>query len=297
MKRISWIIVILLVQFAVAVGRDTTIVINGAYDKGSFYKMFYYNRYPLNDTVTFSNGVRLSVLYFQSGILEDFNQWNAISFDTSTFNKIGFKYSESGKWDALFYFLVVNHYISSDTIWDMATKFPDTLAPLDSLIDRHLDTNTGIWCFLDDVPYGFCRGYTIHALTIKNYNKIIYIKAKDNSKMKIQIFDIPIISTPCYECYPGCTCCDTKVDSIGLRWMVDSLGNGKFDIPVNTKSGEYKRFYTMSPSARDLMPLRARQCYNLKGQLLHNGITGSQGVIIVKNKQRLQPAVFIKGYR
>jgi hypothetical protein len=63
---------------------------------------------------------------------------------------------------------------------------------------------------------------------LPNYNSIVYVTSHDGQNMKLQVYGNE------YENHtlPGTGYSFPSLISYKLRWAVDSLGNGKFDIPT-----------------------------------------------------------------
>jgi hypothetical protein len=206
---------------------NTLITITKPYDNGSVDVNI--NNF---DTISFSNGTRIWIGFPFDMIPESHLTMGGIVFLDSTHTKIGYKYADSIHRDSMtgmnlmfnntVYFLDAN----PDTVWNDAVRFPAKLHELDSVRGSGSQQN-----------YLGCKYIYVNTVMavpvwvsepLPNYNSIVYVTSHDGQNMKLQVYGIG------YENHtlPGTGYSFPSVISYKLRWAVDSLGNGKFDIPT-----------------------------------------------------------------
>ncbi|NLP03492.1 MAG: hypothetical protein GX089_13430 [Fibrobacter sp.] len=188
-------------------------------------------RYQFN-TKNFSNGLRVDFPYKMTGTAESKERMIGIAFDG--FENAGYKYVQSADYGSVFSMNPNDYqdsmYISTDTSWINATIFPDSLVPLDNIIDTDESTGEGT---VRKGRYFLVTHSTINfpahteETPIDNHNIIIYVSTVKN-KMKLRI------SRMFMNSYPQPPTYDDILDSMEISWSVDSLGNGRFMTPVST---------------------------------------------------------------
>lgn len=182
------------------------------------------------DTISFSNGTRIWIGFPPDMIPESHLTMGGIVFLDSTHTKIGYKYADSIHRDSITGMnLMYNNTVffldgNPDTVWNDAVRFPTVLHVLDSV--------------RDDGPqqkYLGCKYIFVNTVMavpvwvsepLPNYSAIVYVTSHDGQNMKLQIYGIG------YENHtlPGTGYSFPSLISYKIRWAVDSLGNGKFDI-------------------------------------------------------------------
>jgi hypothetical protein len=181
-----------------------------------------------NDTITFSNGVKLLNYYPINGIPETHLSTGAIVILDTIHTKAGYKYSSSIKTDSVsngfaqfhktVYFLGGN----PDTVWNNAVRFPDSFHVLDSTIVQGNSQR-------NSCKYIFVNGPTDKPVSVNsplpNYGAIIYLTSHNGQNMKLQVYDLAYDTVKL-----SAAVWYLSLSSYKLRWAVDSLGNGKFEI-------------------------------------------------------------------
>ena len=179
------------------------------------------------DTIAFSNGISFSFFNQTSLIPEGAFLFHGIKIDTAVYlAKAGFKYLQTAHWESD---STVKAYINNDTDWSSAKKYPDSLVKLDSLNDLSNISNKigfGKWLYFNNA--GTTPTPFSNAGSSINFKTIIYLST-NNIKMKLQCTNV--IINPIYPNNFNFL----KVDSLKIRWMIDSLGNGNFDVPSKTQ--------------------------------------------------------------
>ncbi len=180
--------------------------------------------YRFEDTISFTNGLRLAFLEFNHFYTSSYGADGAfISLDTHSL--LLYKFSETIYKDET---LSENPVTlgNNDTIWNNAMSFPDSCFPIDTFFyDIHDPAPTpfqakAIYYIREEYMFEWGPFTDI----TENMNVIVYIQASNNTYMKIQIYDMIIREEqqgPQQKTY-------TYPDTITLLWAADSCGNGIF---------------------------------------------------------------------
>jgi hypothetical protein len=199
------------------------------------------------DTISFSSGTRIWIGFPPDMIPESHLTMGGIVFLDSTHTKIGYKYADSIHRDSMMGMnLMYNNTVffldgNPDTVWNDAVRFPAVLHELDSV--------RGSGPQQKNLGCKYIYVNTVMAVPVwvseplPNYNAIIYVTSHDGRNMKLQVYGIG------YENHTlsGTGYSFPSLISYKIRWAVDSLGNGKFDIPTRTtcsrmsKTRQYKK--------------------------------------------------------
>jgi hypothetical protein len=225
------------------------------------------------DTLLFSNGVNVSPCYYRTGTAEEIFDYHSIVLEH--YLLAGFKHVQTANYqyesmDS------ISYYSNNDTNWVESIALPDSLIPLDQIIDGWQDytiiLRNGKWIIRSYASVSEPR----KEFTLKGFNIIIYVKTKINN-MKIQICNAHfIVKENSYN--PKI---EISLDSLQIRWAVDSLGNGIFNFTTDVNSDRF------NPASKNLTKTQTRECssaFNLLGMKLvktkYNSTHSPSGIYI-----------------
>jgi hypothetical protein len=232
-----FLFVALFISSSAFAASNTLVIITKPYDNGSVDL----KADASNDTVTFSNGVKLLNYYPINGIPETHLSTGAIVLFDTLHTKAGYKYSSLIEPDSftngLVQFGKVVYFLGGnpDTFWNSAIKFPDSLHRMDSMMfySQAFPAGKYLYCkriYVTDLqimPYGG------RLIELANYNALFYVTCQNGQNMKIQVYGTEY-DTTIHTLGGGFTYSNISLKGYKLRWAVDSLGNGKFDISTRT---------------------------------------------------------------
>jgi len=227
----------------------------------------YYAAHIWNDTVVLSVGYSFEAAIYPVLIPENGGFWEAVMATDTLHVRGGFRanpnlYYTGGPSCCYGHSTLGN----PDTVWDEATAFPDSLAPLDS-IDQ-----TGYWRPTSGKWYSVCFspicGY------VSDWNAIFYIECPGPRHLKLQV-------------------AGRSSDTVFVRWAVDSAGNGLFrTAPVAVKQPSVRTVQAAGSPAN-------QQVFDLRGGLLtsrhrsgvavrRNGSSGRAAVEVLAGEDRVR---------
>ena len=234
-KTKCFLYVLLLISSSAFASNNTLVTIAKSYDNGAVDL----KADASNDTITFSNGIKLLNYYPTIGIPETHLSTGAIVILDTTHSKAGYKYSSLIKTDSITngfaqfgktaYFLGGN----PDTVWNEAVRFPDSFHIMDSIITQFNSQK-------ESCKYIWGNGPTDKPVSISgplpNYNALIYLTSQNGQDMKLQVYDLAYDTVKL-----SAAVWYLSLSSYKLRWAVDSLGNGKFDISTRTNDSRLNK--------------------------------------------------------
>lgn len=215
-------------------------------------------------SLIFSNGIVFRFIRFSGGTLED--SYELISAVIENHQRAGFKYSPNANYvnvkpkPSSFALNISNDsmkfYSNMDTNWEKSDFFPDSLIPLDLVFNGYdygdsLSHFSGKWVM--QRQYSMSTAYPLFESPLEGFNNIIYIQTNYN-KIKLQICNMNFIDK---VVTPGA---ERTLVSMTIKWASDSLGNGRFVIPI------YIRPVVLPNLSRFNDKINYPQLFNLIGQ-------------------------------
>jgi hypothetical protein len=206
-----------------------------------------YAAHTCNDTVEVSVGYSFEAATYPVMIPENGGFWDAIMATDTVHARAGLRWSPylrdyGGP-------CCYGHGTMGcpDTVWEQATAFPDTLAPLDSIDETgYWRPTSGKWFWVSvsqPWPLPSSSGYT------SNWNSVLYIECPGPWYLKLQV-------------------AGRSSDTVFVRWAVDSAGNGLFRVsPTPVRETRLPAREALGTS----LPLRQ---YDIRGRVLSSTGTG-----------------------
>jgi hypothetical protein len=274
---LAWVVMF---QFTLSFAHDTLISTAIPYATG----MVHLN--VDNDTVTFSNGLKIFSLVFEypKQIPEEKTWCGGIAFGCTS-GGVAYKRDPSlvtrwvgGQKIPLEHFTGKNVADwcettgNPDTIWGSATNIPSIIYPMDSLLLQVSTTEIARMpvkvVYSSSVPCcDVIRTITTRMYT--NSNAILYFLSSppSNPNMKLQVVSIEIDSS---STEPHGTLGIFKnyvVSGINFKWAIDSLGNGVFDNSTSIAKDASHAVYTSSTKTGKYLKLTSSDQRNSKNSL------------------------------
>lgn len=281
MARIMFALVVMF-QFTLAFAHDTLISTAIPYTAGIVHLNVD------NDTVTFSNGLKIFSLAFEYPyqIMEE-KWWSGGIGCTCASGKVVYKSDPSmvTKWVGI---QKVNFdYITGincadwsetignpDTLWGAATNTPVTTSPIDSLFLRVSSTNIAqlnakVLYFSTRPCCDIVR--TIATQTRPNSNALLYFfpSLPSNPNMKLQVVSVEIDSSSTESHGTLGIFKNYVVSGINLRWAIDSLGNGIFDNRTTIAKCARHTVYTSNTKTSKYLKITSSDQDNSQNTLSH----------------------------
>lgn len=245
------------------------------------------------DTINFSNEVKVYPCFFSATVTTGSGSYEYCAIAIENYSKAGYKYLKKAGYEDLksvsesYAFFdpenTTRYYSNSDTDWIESKLFPDSSVQLDTIVSGNVvDTDfVGYGKWIIQLDNNGSLVYLYYESALKGYNIITYINTNHNN-MKMQICDMSFRDT---VINPGAW---KLLRSMKLRWAVDSLGNGIFNVPTHT----CRDFYHDKTSYKNINSKFKTGFYSLLGKKITNvnySYRLSNGVYLYYSQNKTKP--------